>query len=100
MGSVDGPMPTFLGFGDLHETKFDHLARSSSLADLSNLENTGYTGVPMSADYCPYTLTVYPSTTMEDQFLTDAPVWFALGSASTFIFVAALENKSNIMLCC
>jgi hypothetical protein len=63
---IDGQHPHFLGFGDLHDAtnRFASLAQSSSLADLTNRDGS-YTGLPMNRDFCPFTLTVYPSADME-----------------------------------
>ena len=105
---VDGKTPSFLGFGDLHETKFDgdsNLVYASTLANLTNYMRqdqdtdddgqigspvSSYTGLPMSPYFCQYTLTVYPSSNMENKYITKTPVWFSLGAAAIFIFVAAL----------
>lgn len=90
---IDGPTPTFLGFGDWHQPKFDDLATSASLSTLTQSPKRGdysYTGVPMTDQFCPWTLTVYPSDSMESAFVTYAPIWFALGSTCIFVFVAAL----------
>ena len=88
---IDGPDPTFLGFGDLHpkEDRFEEMAQSSSLALLTK-SDPSYTGVPMNPDFCPFTLTVYPSIDMERKFVTAEPILYSVFSAMIFIFVAAL----------
>ncbi|CAB9500916.1 Receptor-type guanylate cyclase gcy [Seminavis robusta] len=86
---VDGSTPTFLGFADFHEQKYNDLVISSTLKDLTNRDGT-YTGLPMSTDYCPFTLSVYPSTEMEEHYVQNDPIYYALGAAFVFIFTSAL----------
>ncbi|CAB9510949.1 sensor kinase/phosphatase LuxQ [Seminavis robusta] len=87
---INGAQPVFLGFGDLHEPKFDRYARSSPLATLIERNKGKYTGLPMNDNFCPFTITVYPSTFMAKDYITNEPILFALGSAFIFIFVATL----------
>jgi len=86
---INGENPTFLGFGDLHETKqhYEEMAVSKKLTDLVNHEGT-YTGLPMNADFCPYVITVYPSTTMEEKYVTSDPIVFTIAVASIFLFTS------------
>lgn len=86
---IDGRLPTFLGFQDLHDPKYDRLAQSSTLANLTKIGNS-YTGLPLNPEYCTYTLTVYPSIMMERKYVTSKPMYFSLGAAFIYIFVTAL----------
>lgn len=60
---LGGKVPTFLGYGDNHNSRYDNLILSSKLSDLvnNNVNALLYTGLPINADFCPYTLTVYAS---------------------------------------
>lgn len=106
---IDGPTPTFLGFGDLHESKFDHhkndddhhaYAFTASLANLTNTAGQGrtYTGVPMTHDFCPYSVTIYPSSEMQSKYITNGPIIFCCGSALIFIFVTALFCTYDVLM--
>lgn len=88
---IDGKTPTFLGFGDKHEDMetYEELAMSRNLTDLINLDGL-YTGLPMSDEFCPYTITVYPSSTMEARHVTTDPVIFTVVAASIFIFTSLI----------
>mgnify|MGYP003563969152 CR=1 FL=1 len=68
---IDGETPVFLGYGDMHDEQYEDMALSSKLTDLLEQYNTGllYTGLPTNADFCPYTLTVYPSKVYVDEIL-------------------------------
>lgn len=89
---VDGPMVTFLGKGDQHETKYDTLAVSSWLNEVSDysVSASRYTGPPLDRDYCPFRVTVYPSSVMEADYTTTNPIFFTLGAALIFVFTTAV----------
>lgn len=88
---IDGKTPTFLGFGDKHEEKgsYEELAMTRNLTDLINLDGM-YTGLPMNGEFCPYTITVYPSSTMEDMHVTTDPLIFTVVAACIFAFTSIL----------
>lgn len=88
---IDGKTPIFLGFGDKHEDMetYEELAMSRNLTDLINLDGL-YTGLPMSDEFCPYTITVYPSSKMEAIHVTTDPVIFTVVAASIFIFTSLI----------
>ena len=88
---IDGKTPTFLGFGDRHEDKadFERMAMSRNLTDLINIDGM-YTGLPMNDEFCPYTITVYPSSTMEKMHVTTDPVLFTVVAAFIFFFTSVL----------
>jgi Adenylate and Guanylate cyclase catalytic domain len=49
-----------------------------------------YTGMPLDPTYCPMTIKVYPSTTMEAQFTTNNPMLLAIGTLLIFLFTSTL----------
>lgn len=86
---IDGKEPTFLGYVDAHDENYDGMSHAKHLVDLSNI-NGDYTGLPMNGDFCPYTITMYPSKAMEDMFLTSAPNIYAIVVAMIFFFTSIL----------
>ena len=66
---LGGKAPTFLGYGDNHNPRYDNFIVSSKLTDLlsNNANALLYTGLPINSDFCPYTLAVYAS----DGYATD-----------------------------
>ncbi|CAB9507389.1 Receptor-type guanylate cyclase gcy [Seminavis robusta] len=82
---IDGKEPTFLGFEDLHDPQYDNKAMTRNLNQLINV-NGIYSGLPMNDEFCPYTLTIYPSSTMKDMFVTKDPVIYAIAVTVIFLF--------------
>jgi hypothetical protein len=90
---INGPNATYLGSGDRHEPAYDdHLVCSSSLSGLTGFSSVSqvYTGPPLNEDFCPYSLHLYPSKTMEKKFITSNPTIFA------FVAVSICEFFPNV----
>jgi Adenylate and Guanylate cyclase catalytic domain len=95
---VDGATPTFLGRGDLHESQFSSYGVERNLQEelsASNIamifEKSQYTGVPMdSSGSCPWSVKVYPSTTLQVQYQTSNPMWFTIGAVLIFLLTAVV----------
>jgi class 3 adenylate cyclase len=89
---IDGADAIYVGQGDQHESKYDYLGLSSTLSDLRNTSDSNrgssYTGLPLSQDFCPMTLRVYPSEAMEDAYLTSDPVTFTVAAVLIFVFTS------------
>lgn len=64
---IDGPIATYLGVGDLHDTKYNGISVSSSLFDLNSfrVEESHATSLPMDETGCIFTFHVYPSDQMK-----------------------------------
>jgi class 3 adenylate cyclase len=91
---LDGPSTTYLGVGDLHDPKYNHLGHSTTLPDLMDTStserDSSYTGIPLSTDYCITTLKVFPSQVFEDDHVTSDPIIFTLIIAFIFLFTSAV----------
>jgi hypothetical protein len=76
---INGPAAVYLGSGDWHESAYNHLVVSSSLSRLMQFSTAGdlYTGPRLNEDFCPYSLHLYASKTMENDFMTSQPTIFA-----------------------
>lgn len=79
---IDEGMPVLLGDSDLHDAKFDQYARSIVLDDFET----------DAVDSVRYTLTLYPSQIMFEQFETTTPWKVALG------FILVIVVCSGIFL--
>ena len=75
---IDGPDASFLGEGDLHDTKYDHMEVST--------EYGGYLQRTPDVDLggCFYRVRVYPSQEMEDEHITNGPLIFCLSLLGVF----------------
>ena len=87
---VNGPETLYLGQGDLHEEEYDYLEKKSLLTKLNSfsLRDRAYTGLPVSEDGCQYTLHVYPSTYMEEQYTSNDPIIFTVAAIAIFAFTS------------
>jgi class 3 adenylate cyclase len=54
--------------------------------DKHNTIRNGYTGVPLSTDYCTFFATMYPSDEMKEQFASSNPIIFASLTVLIFVF--------------
>lgn len=90
---LDGPKATYVGVGDLHDEKYDYLIQSRTLFKImettkNSTEGSTYSGLPLDDKYCPLTIHVYPSQTMEDAYLTSDPLRFTILAAAIFVFTS------------
>jgi hypothetical protein len=86
---INGPIVEYLGVGDLHDEKYDDWGIQSELKDLNSFSEHGseYTGARLDS-YCPFTLTLYPSDTMEDKYMTAHPAIFTAVAVMIFVFTS------------
>lgn len=108
--AVNGPTPTFVGPGDLHESKFDDLVVETELEEFWASANTvnaattttdgdendqiTITGDEQLAEkaeaqeydkgHCSYTLRIYPSSQFRNAYITNRPEYFTCGIALIF----------------
>ena len=99
---LDGPDVTYLGEGDLHDESFDHMQVSADvskfLSTYASVETEGFTAVPLTGEGVQYSLRVYPSQDMKDDFVTNEPVIFSLVIAMVFVFTSATFFIYNILV--
>jgi len=95
---IDGPKETYLGTGDVHNRKYNHLGIHAELLHLNDfaIRDSKYTGASIDDLVCPFTLHVYPSDEMYDQFATNNGVAFALSAVAIFVFTS---RKFKMMDC-
>jgi hypothetical protein len=95
---INGPAVTYRGAGDLHETVYSHLGTSAKLLDLMG-SGRAYTGIPVSQDSpCYFTLTVYPSAALQDDYSTSTPLLFTIAALVIFLFTSAVFVFYDIMV--
>jgi hypothetical protein len=88
---INGPDVVFLGIGDAHDAKYEDMRVESLMSKLGDfvIQETQYSGLPVNDDFCPLTISVYPSAEMEDAHSTSTPWVFALVAVMVFMFTAA-----------
>ena len=50
-----------------------------------SVRNAFYSGAPVNKEHCPWTLSIYPTREFEAEFVTDAPLYYALVVGSVFL---------------
>lgn len=87
---INGPSVQYLGVGDKHETKYDHLGIHINLTDLNafSIRDSLYSGAPLDTEFCPFTLHVYPSDAMKSAYSTSNPIVFTVAAVLIFAFTS------------
>lgn len=83
---LDGRTTTFLGLGDFHDIQYNHLVEKSEMMSYQG----DLTEIGIVEDPCQYTMEVYPSSEMEDDFTTNQPIIFMISVVGVFVFAALL----------
>jgi class 3 adenylate cyclase len=87
---IDGTATHYLGEGDLHDSQYNSLGQSSSMASylekIQSPETKSYTSVDLSTEYCNYELSIYPSQEYKAVHVTRTPMLMTLAIACVFLF--------------
>lgn len=81
---IGGFSPTFLGPGDLHESEFDDMVEQTSFGSFFGNFSDNLDG------NCYFRVSAYPSTVMQNTFVSDDPIYFALIMVGIFALTAAV----------
>ncbi|CAB9511296.1 Receptor-type guanylate cyclase gcy [Seminavis robusta] len=108
---LNGPNTIFLGAGDLHDSKYDAMGRSLTLFEIMDAtkkqdneegyatkSKSSYSGLPLSETFCPGNIYVYPSQTMEDDYVTNQPLLFTLACVAIFVFTSAVFITYDLLV--
>jgi len=86
---VDGSLATFLGQGDKHDTKYDHLKNTADISDrvsnLASVETLSYTRADLCVECISYEIDIYPSKITESKFSSNYPLIYAVIVGTIFI---------------
>ena len=98
----------YLGRGDFHDPKFDHLGVHARYDQLQEYAARGskYSGPDVSTTTCQSTFHVYPSVELESEYVTMNPIYFTIGAVSIFcvcalifiIYDCSVERRQKIVL--
>jgi Adenylate and Guanylate cyclase catalytic domain len=88
---IRGPDVVFLGVGDFHDPKYSDMMVRSLMTELGqfSIQDSFYSGLPIDEDFCPFTISVYPSEEAEAAHTTATPWIFALVAVMVFVLTAA-----------
>ena len=89
---IDGARVAFLGSGDQHDETYNSLGIFSKLNDLRYLavRKSKYSGRPINEDHCPFNVTIYPSSMLESNFITNQPAQYTIGAVLIFAFTSVV----------
>jgi class 3 adenylate cyclase len=103
-----GPRTTLQGYGDLHDPKYEDMAITRDMYDINPYSSikSRYTGLPINHDYCPIKITIYPSSVLEDIYVTHYPLMFSIACVLIFMFTSLVfimydfkvERRQRIVL--
>jgi hypothetical protein len=91
---VNGPETVYLGEGDLHDINHEKLKQVAPILPPNHF-NTNST---MLASYCPYTITIYPSSELERSYHSNTPLLFTSVVVSIFLLAACLFGCYDYMV--
>jgi class 3 adenylate cyclase len=102
---VVGKEAVYIGQGDLHDSKFDGMERAVDFARENDILEASL-GIGVNQDISAYSLRVYPSQELYDEYHTSLPIVVACMVALTFIIIAGVfllyshrvERRQRIVL--
>jgi hypothetical protein len=101
---LSGPLVTYLGRGDEHDSEYDDMLISRKLHETFTMDR--YSGVPLNSDVCPFTLNIYPSDEYKSLYTTNNSIIFPYSVVLIFAFVtivfiiydANVERRQKLVL--
>eukprot|EP00538_Stauroneis_constricta_P004292 CAMPEP_0119565374 /NCGR_PEP_ID=MMETSP1352-20130426/29797_1 /TAXON_ID=265584 /ORGANISM="Stauroneis constricta, Strain CCMP1120" /LENGTH=876 /DNA_ID=CAMNT_0007614265 /DNA_START=1 /DNA_END=2631 /DNA_ORIENTATION=- len=91
---LDGEDVTYLGTKDQHDPKYDEMVEGANIAEyvasIASPETRSYTAADLNGNYSNYKIRVYPTSTLEDKYITNAPIWYAVVVGMVFVFTSAV----------
>lgn len=91
--AVDRPKVTFLGNGDKHDSRYNHMGRTASFLQVEGnyaKQGAAYTGLPLNEEARMAKVCIYPSAAMEQSFVLNTPIVYTVVAVLTFAFTSAL----------
>lgn len=90
---ISGDGVAFIGVGDLHDPQFDDVKLYTDLSlsgwNTTDGENSA-TEYVLNQDMCQYGLHVYPTTELQSDSISNAPITITIVVASMFVFTALM----------
>jgi hypothetical protein len=89
---INGPTVKYLGVGNVHDSGYDHLEKSSLLQDLDkySVGKSSYSYIPLEQDSCPWTVRVYPAVAFVESYTSNMPIIFTVVVLLVFGFSSGI----------
>ena len=89
---IDGQGVQYLGPGDMHDSSFDYLKVSANVAqhveERARPATRAFTTVPLDQSFSVHILSLYPTQDLQDNYVNNDPIIFAVIVASIFAFAS------------
>lgn len=86
---ITGPTVEFLGLGDYHNPDYNDLVVEAAFPSV--IEGTSeQEAIKLNQEVCSYTIEVYPTDDMHDEYISWSPVVFTAGVSAVFLFTMLL----------
>ena len=89
---INGGVADYLGPGDLHNPKYNHLEIATTLSQVhqNSKHRMHYSGVDLDDQYCPYYVKLYPSVPLEEKYTSADPIVFSIAAVLIFTFTSMI----------
>jgi hypothetical protein len=87
---INGEDVTYIGPGDLHESKYSGSRQSANFDDEQKIADGTMTGLRLNQHGCMYSIHVYPSQEFSDDYNTSTPIIITCSVAIIFIFTVII----------
>jgi class 3 adenylate cyclase len=88
---INGKEVLVMGFGDLHDHKFNRFRRTAEFAaGVNDLDDGTSNGIKLMKGDCNYLVHVYPSEEFYGDYVTERPIIVTFAVAMVFVFTAVL----------
>eukprot|EP00934_Nitzschia_sp_Nitz4_P002440 Nitzschia sp. Nitz4//scaffold67_size101165//98871//101089//NITZ4_004548-RA/size101165-augustus-gene-0.19-mRNA-1//1//CDS//3329556531//2435//frame0 len=96
---IEGPEANFVGYGDHHDHKYDHLVVDSTLLDVISGDSV-YSGLPVAVgeDECSYSFQIYPSEEFESEYKTSRPWIYMIVTVAIFLFTSVVFGAYDFLV--
>uniref|UniRef100_A0A7S3LHI2 Histidine kinase n=1 Tax=Amphora coffeiformis TaxID=265554 RepID=A0A7S3LHI2_9STRA len=90
--AIDGPEANYLGRGDCHNTKYKGSLEQSLVLgqSIAAAKGVAYSGLPLCDTTSNFKIRIYPSTSMEEAYLTRGPFLYTVVAVLAFLFTSTL----------
>ena len=91
--AIYGQEAIFLGAEDVHDDHYDYIEEKFDFSTLGSTKTLtfGREMVHLNKDHCPYSLRVYPSKELEEEYVTSQPGVYAASIGGVIIFISIIS---------
>lgn len=95
---IDGEFTTYLGKGDLHDPSLEYMKETCKFSIFANASTPSHHSYMFNEDFCPYTLSVYPTESFHHQHITSDPKVYAVSIAVVIIVISLISLAYDLIV--